>query len=1079
MRYLIFILLLIWPATLWAQQDRSDEGFLVRLIEDNLSGVSREVRLTGFRGALSSQATLDRLTVADDIGIWLTIEDATLNWNRQALLSGELIVQELTAARIILSRFPQAAPTAPSAEATEFSLPELPVSVDIDLIQADQIVIGAPILGQEARFSIRGATELIGGAGELSVQARRTDGTIGRFDLNVGYSNETNMLSVALNLQEGRQGLISTLAGLHGAPSLSLTAQGEGPLADFATDIRLATDGQQRLTGTVALRNRVGDTPDAPPTQVFNANLNGDVAVLFAPDFRPFFGPDVQMQVTGERLPSGRITLNDLLIQAAALRLSGRAAFNPDGWPELLEIEGLIADPRGGKTRLPVGGAPLLIDRASLLVLYDQTQGEGWLGRMGIAGVEHPDVTISALTLIGGGTIQPGDAQTIGRVSTDFKYAAQQMIFQDTALTAAIGPQIEGRAVVNLTEGQALQIPVLTVQGADYSASGLVQVGLLDDGLPTDLNLNVTFERLSRFSPLVGRPVQGTARANLSGRVSPVSGAFDLGFWGNIDDLRVEQRDLNRIVGGQVTMVGNVERSTEGTAIEGLTFSTPNLSGSLEGTLSSQTSTLTYQARLRDVGVISQEFSGPAVMNGTALGFGEVWQVNATASGPGNATLQVLGGIATAGTLALNVIGEGPLAAVNPFIAPRNLQGRGRAELAVNGPAALSSLLGTITVSGARLSAPTYRTAVEDINATVELGGSQARVNMTGNVEEGGQVAVTGPITLNAPYQADLQIRISDAVIIDPNLYETSLAGNIAFTGPLAGGARIAGALTLGPTEIQVPSSTVTTIGAIPDVTHINEPRAVRATRQRAGLLQAGANGGQAGPAYPLDLTVRAPGRIFIRGRGLDAELGGELQLTGTTQNVIASGRFELIRGRLDILQQRFQLDEGWAQLQGDFDPVIRLVATTETETGTASIVVSGLASAPEVSFESSPPLPQDEILAQLFFGRNIESLSALQALQLASAVATLAGQGDGGVVSRLRQNIGLDDLDVTSDAEGNTAVRAGTYITENIYTDVTVGSQGDTEINLNLDVTDNITVKGSVNDDGGTGIGLFFERDY
>ncbi|MFO8125312.1 translocation/assembly module TamB domain-containing protein, partial [Yoonia sp.] len=190
-------------------------------------------------------------------------------------------------------------------------------------------------------------------------------------------------------------------------------------------------------------------------------------------------------------------------------------------------------------------------------------------------------------------------------------------------------------------------------------------------------------------------------------------------------------------------------------------------------------------------------------------------------------------------------------------------------------------------------------------------------------------------------------------------------------------------------------------------------------------------------------------------------------------------GRFELVRGRIDILQQRFELDEGTATLQGDFEPLIRLVATTETDNGTViSIVVEGPAGEPEVSFNSVPELPQDEVLSQLIFGRDLQSISPLQAVQLASAVSTLAGRG-GGALDRLRANIGLDDFDVTTDEQGNAAVRAGAYLSENVYTDVTVTSVGETEINLNLDITREITAKGSVDQDGETSVGVFFERDY
>jgi len=402
----------------------------------------------------------------------------------------------------------------------------------------------------------------------------------------------------------------------------------------------------------------------------------------------------------------------------------------------------------------------------------------------------------------------------------------------------------------------------------------------------------------------------------------------------------------------------------------------------------------------------------------------------------------------------------------------------------VNGPAALSSLGGTVRIAGARLSAPVLGQALTDLGGTITLGGSRATLALAAAAEAGGRVAIDGSVGLDAPFAADLRVRLDRLGLRDPQLYATTATGTISVTGPITGGARIAGVIDLGPTEVQVPSSGVSALGNLPDVVHLDAPTDVRRTLERAGLglngRAAGADGsGAGGPGIALDITIRAPARVFIRGRGLDAELGGELRLTGTTRQVIPVGRFELLRGRLSILQQRFDLTEGYASVQGDFAPFLRLVATTTARTGTlVSIIVEGVATEPEVRFVSSPELPQDEVLAQLIFGRDISSISPLQAVQLAAAIGTLAGRGGGGLIDGLRQGIGLDDLDFAADAEGNAAVRAGKYLSENVYTDVTIGSAS-TEINLNLDLTDSLTVRGSVDTTGDTSLGIFFERDY
>ncbi|MEY2961973.1 MAG: hypothetical protein RLZ60_1803, partial [Pseudomonadota bacterium] len=371
--------------------------------------------------------------------------------------------------------------------------------------------------------------------------------------------------------------------------------------------------------------------------------------------------------------------------------------------------------------------------------------------------------------------------------------------------------------------------------------------------------------------------------------------------------------------------------------------------------------------------------------------------------------------------------------------------------------------------------------SLRDLDGTITLANGSAQVEMTGASSLGGGLALRGRVGLNGGLNSALTVEANNIVVRDPTLYESTLSGAIAINGQLAGGAQISGTIDVTQSEIQVPSSTVGSLGDVPEVTHVGAPSDVSQTLQRAGLTGATATtAGGVGPAYGLDITINAPARLFVRGRGLDAELGGKLTLQGTTQQIIPAGQFNLIRGRLDILQQRFALTDGAITMQGDFIPKIRFVATTESLNGTTvNVIVEGPASAPEVSFTSAPELPQDEVLSQLLFGRDMSSISAFQAVQLAAAVGTLTGRSGGGLIDKIRQGSGLDDLDVTTDDAGNAALSAGKYLSDNVYTDVTVSSQGDTQINLNLDLGGNFTAKGGFGTTGDTSVGVFFEKDY
>ena len=439
--------------------------------------------------------------------------------------------------------------------------------------------------------------------------------------------------------------------------------------------------------------------------------------------------------------------------------------------------------------------------------------------------------------------------------------------------------------------------------------------------------------------------------------------------------------------------------------------------------------------------------------------------------------------VANNGNLNLDIQGNAPLGLSAPFIAPRNLQGQATFDLKVDGPPQLGSVSGTIRTSNASLSAPNLRITLQNIAASIELANNRAQINLSARNSDGGQVNVAGAITLTGSLPADLDVRLGNLVLIDPALYRTSLNGNLRITGPLTAGAQINGQIDVGETEISVPSTGLTSIGDIPQIDFVGATADVIATRRKAGL--GGPDAGKdvaapsTGPGFGLNIRINAPRRIFVRGRGLDAELGGSLLLTGTTNRIISAGRFDLVRGRLDILGKRFELTEGAVQFEGDLVPYLRFVTSTTTATGEVRIIIEGKATAPVVSFASTPESPQDEVLSQLLFGRNISEISAFQALQLASAVATLAGRGGAGIISNLRAGFGLDDLDVTTTDSGATAVRAGKYISENVYTDVTAASDGTADVSINLDLTKSLRAKGTVGSDGDTGIGLFFQKDY
>jgi translocation and assembly module TamB len=451
--------------------------------------------------------------------------------------------------------------------------------------------------------------------------------------------------------------------------------------------------------------------------------------------------------------------------------------------------------------------------------------------------------------------------------------------------------------------------------------------------------------------------------------------------------------------------------------------------------------------------------------------------------GPSGLALALAGRIAPDFRLALGIEGTVEAGIANAFIAPANVQGTVRLDGSVNGPPALSSLRLSARVVDGRYVLPGSGAAFGDIAASADLAGGTARVQATGSALRGGTVAAEGTVTLLPALAVDLGATATALRIAQPRLFEGVVSGSLRVAGSLVTGPTASGRVTIDEAEIRIPNSPLSRWGVVPDgLRHVGEGAASRQTRANAGLAQPQAAADvRSRPRLPLflDLELAAPGRIFVRGRGLDAELGGTLRLAGTTTDTIPSGAFTLIRGRLDLLGNRFTLTDGSASFIGSFLPVVRLVASTESGGVVTSVVLEGPVDAPEIRFESVPELPQDEVLARLLFGRALSTLSPFQAAQLGLSLATLTGRSESSFIDRTRRALGLDDLDFTSDADGTTALRAGRYIGERVYTDVSVNSAGRSEVRLQLDLSPRLTLRGRADSEGRSGVGLFFERDY
>ena len=409
-----------------------------------------------------------------------------------------------------------------------------------------------------------------------------------------------------------------------------------------------------------------------------------------------------------------------------------------------------------------------------------------------------------------------------------------------------------------------------------------------------------------------------------------------------------------------------------------------------------------------------------------------------------------------------------------------SLTGTANADIRVSGGLGSPDISGTVTTSGARLVAARTGIAINDISADVVLGGGVATVrSLNGTLSTGGTITASGTVGIDPAqgFPANLAVQIRDGRYTDGRVVTATMNGDLTVTGSLVASPRLSGTIDLGRTVITVPDKLPGSLAAL-DVRHKNATAAVRA-QERA--LSPGAPSTGSSSDLILDVTVNARNQIFVQGRGLDAELGGNLQLTGSASAPQAVGQFTMTRGRLSILGKRLTFTRGNITFSGSLVPYLDLSADTSTSDATVTVTVSGPANDPRFTFSSNPPLPEEEVLAQLIFGSSMSNLSPLQIVQLADAAAQLAGAGGtSSLLESLRSTIGIDDLDVRTTEDGGTAVTAGKYLNDRTYLSIEKGDQaGSGKATIDLRVGRGVKLRGQATDGGEAKAGIFYEREY
>ena len=402
----------------------------------------------------------------------------------------------------------------------------------------------------------------------------------------------------------------------------------------------------------------------------------------------------------------------------------------------------------------------------------------------------------------------------------------------------------------------------------------------------------------------------------------------------------------------------------------------------------------------------------------------------------------------------------------------RALSGFVRTDGVIAGTLARPDATGQIAVERGRFDDGASGLSLRDVALRATF--DQDAVNVSdarGADGRGGQLNGQGRISLLPDGLSSFRLDLKGFRLIDNETATASATGLATINRAADGKVKLTGNLTIDRADVAADPLVPTGVVAM-DVREVNRPD---------DLPVAFAGARKKGDGWALDVNLKAPRRVFLRGRGLDVEMSLDAHVGGTTANTNLTGTARVVRGDYDFAGKRFAFDETSVVYLSSRPQNIRLQldATREDPTLKVTVRIRGTAARPEITLASSPSLPNDEVLAKVLFERSASQLSPVEAAQLASALSSLTGGGGLDVIGNLKSFAGLDRLAFGGGSNSSVTVSGGKYLTDDVYLELTGGSREGPSAQVEWRLRKNLSILSRLAGQAGNRLAIRWRKDY
>ncbi len=257
------------------------------------------------------------------------------------------------------------------------------------------------------------------------------------------------------------------------------------------------------------------------------------------------------------------------------------------------------------------------------------------------------------------------------------------------------------------------------------------------------------------------------------------------------------------------------------------------------------------------------------------------------------------------GALGLKINGTLDVGMINPILEARGQHAAGELEVdaTVAGTAAAPQIGGTVNLTKGSVRDYVRGLSLTDITAAFVGSEGTLQIKSLTAAAAPGTLTVTGKVgVLQKGVPVDLSIKAVNAQPIASKLVTANLNADLHVSGTARARLDVAGSVHLNRTLIGIPNSLPSDV-AVLDVRRRGKSAAAAVPEP---LLVIG-----------MDVAVQAPQEILVQGRGLDAEMGGELHVGGTLDSPVVTGFFDLQRGSFSLASNKLTFHRGPREFRG------------------------------------------------------------------------------------------------------------------------------------------------------------------